>query len=56
MPESNRAVAIAFEKALGYATAGNGFVSYQSLAKQIDSDNLFGINGDEDNEAPKKIK
>lgn len=56
MPESNRAVAIAFEKALGYATAGNGFVSYQSLAKQIDSDNLFGINGDEDNEAPKKIQ
>ncbi len=56
MPESNRAIAIAFEKALGYAQAGNGFVSYQSLAKQIDSDNLFGINGDEDNEAPKKIK
>lgn len=56
MPESNRAVAIAFEKALGYAEAGNAFVSYQSLAKQIDSDNLFGINGDEDNEAPKKIK
>lgn len=56
MPDSNKAIAVAFEKALGYAQSGNGFVSYQSLAKQIDSDNLFGVNGDEDNEAPKKIK
>jgi hypothetical protein len=24
--------------------------SYQSLASQIDSDNLFGVNGDEDNQ------
>ena len=56
MPDSNKAMAIAFEKALGYAQSGNGFVSYQTLAKQIDSDNLFGINGDEDNEAPKQIK
>lgn len=56
MPDSNKAIAVAFEKALGYAQSGNGFVSYQTLAKQIDSDNLFGVNGDEDNEAPKKIK
>lgn len=56
MPDSNKAIAVAFEKALGYAQSGNGFVSYQTLAKQIDSDNLFGVTGDEDNEAPKKIK
>ena len=56
MPQSTSAIAIAFEKALGYAESGNGFVSYQTLAKQIDSDNLFGVNGDEDNVAPKKIK
>ena len=56
MPDSNKAMAIAFEKALGYAQSGNGFVSYQTLAKQIVSDNLFGVNGDEDNEAPKAIK
>lgn len=56
MPESNKAIAVAFEKALGYANSGNGFVSYQTLAKQIDSDNLFGISGDEDNEAPQNIK
>ena len=24
-------------------------MSYQQLAKEIDSDNLFGVNGDEDN-------
>jgi hypothetical protein len=56
MPDSNKAIAIAFEKALGMAKTGNGFVSYQSLAKQIDSDNLFGVNGDDDNEIPKAIK
>lgn len=56
MPNSNKAIAIAIEKALGYAQTGQGFVSYQSLAKQIDSDNLFGVNGDEDNEKPKAIK
>jgi len=56
MPDSNKAIAIALEKALGYAQSGAGFVSYQTLAKQIDSDNLFGVNGDEDNEAPKAIK
>jgi len=55
MPDSNKAIAIAIEKALGYAQNGE-FVSYQTLAKQIDSNNLFGVNGDEDNEAPKKIK
>lgn len=54
MPDSSTAIAVAFEKALGYAKSGNGFVSYQTLAKQIDSDNLFGVNGDEDNEAPQK--
>lgn len=56
MPEASAAIAKALEKALNYAQSGNGFVSYQTLAKQIDSDNLFGINGDEDNVAPEKIK
>ena len=56
MPDSSTAIAVAFEKALGYAKSGNGFVSYQTLAKQIDSDNLFGVNGDADNEAPRTIK
>lgn len=56
MPASSSALAMALEKALNYAKAGNGFVSYQTLAKQIDSDNLFGINGDEDNVVPTKIK
>jgi hypothetical protein len=56
MPASNKAIAIALEKALSYAQTGAGFVSYQTLAKQIDSDNLFGINGDEDNAAPTQIK
>lgn len=32
--------------------SGRNLVSYQTLAKQIDSGNLFGVNGDEDN--PKK--
>lgn len=53
MPASNRAIAQALEKALNYASKKT-YVSYQTLAKQIDSDNLFGVNGDEDNEAPKK--
>lgn len=56
MPNASAALATALEKALDYAQTGNGFVSYQTLAKQIDSDNLFGINGDEDNVAPEKIK
>ena len=56
MPDSNKAMAVAFEKALGYAKSGNGFVSYQTMAKQIDSDNLFGISGDEDNVAPSAIQ
>ena len=56
MPDSNKAIGIALEKALGYASTGAGFVSYQTLAKQVDSDNLFGVNGDEDNEKPKAIK
>ncbi len=56
MPTSNKAIAVALEKALGYATTGVGYVSYQTLAKQVDSDNLFGVNGDEDNEKPKALK
>ena len=38
-------VSNAVEKYLGDGTR----VSYQALAREIDSDNLFGINGDEDN-------
>lgn len=56
MPAASAALAIALEKSLTYAEAGTNFVSYQSLAKQIDSDNLFGVNGDEDNVSPTKIK
>ncbi len=55
MPDSITAIATAVESALDYANTGKGFISYQTLAKQIDSDNLFGIVGDEDNEAPKKL-
>lgn len=54
MPKATSSVAMAFEKALNMAK-GQQFVSFQTLAKQIDSDNLFGVNGDEDNEAPKKL-
>ena len=53
MPDSNAALATAVEKAVEMAATGKGYVSYQTLAAQIDSDNLFGVNGDEDNEAPK---
>lgn len=56
MPGASAALAVALEKSLTYAAAGTNFVSYQTLAKQIDSENLFGINGDEDNVAPTKIK
>jgi hypothetical protein len=56
MQTSNAALATALEASLQYATTGTAYVSYQTLAKQIDSENLFGINGDEDNEAPKQIK
>lgn len=56
MPDSNAALASAVEKAVEMASTGKGFVSYQTLAAQIDSDNLFGVNGDEDNEAPKAFK
>lgn len=56
MPEASAALAIALEKALNYAQSSNGFVSYQTLAKQIDSGNLFGINGDEDNATPTASK
>ena len=56
MPDSNAALAKAIDKAVTFAETGKGFVSYQTLAKEIDSDNLFGVNGDEDNEAPKAFK
>jgi hypothetical protein len=56
MQVSVAALATALEMSLEYAGEGKNFVSYQTLAKQIDSDNLFGINGDEDNEMPTKIK
>lgn len=56
MPAASAALSKALEKSLNYALDGNTFVSYQTLAKQIDSENLFGINGDEDNVTPKKIK
>ena len=49
MPAASQALAVALEKALNLAKDGKTLVSYQTLAKQIDSDNLFGINGDEDN-------
>ena len=29
--------------------SGKASVSYQALAKHVDSGNLFGVNGDEDN-------
>lgn len=56
MGKTNSALARAVESAIQYAISGTGLVSYQTLAKQIDSDNLFGISGDQDNEAPKPIK
>jgi hypothetical protein len=56
MQTSATALHEAIEKSLQYATNNNAFVSYQTLAKQIDSGNLFGINGDEDNGAPQAIK
>ena len=56
MQNSNAALTRAIETSLEYATGGSNFVSFQTLAKQIDSDNLFGVNGDEDNEAPAQIK
>lgn len=56
MPNSNIALITAVEKSLNYAQNNNKFVSYQTLAKQIDSENLFGINGDEDNTPPSAIK
>ena len=45
MHETNLAIVKAIEL---WATKGT-WTSYQELAKQIDSENLFGINGDEDN-------
>lgn len=45
MHDTNMALLVAIEKWL----SGDATISYQTLAKSIDSDNLFGINGDEDN-------
>ncbi len=36
-------------KAISTWASGKGGVSYQAIAKKIDSGNLFGVNGDEDN-------
>jgi hypothetical protein len=47
MPAVSAALNMALEKALNLAQTGNGFVSYQTLAKQIDSNNLFGVNAAE---------
>ena len=54
MPDSTDALISSVEKAVGLAADGKAFVSYQTIAKQIDSNNLFGIVGDEDNVAPTK--
>ena len=56
MPYSSAALSMALEKALDYVSTNSGFLSYQELAKQMDSNNLFGINGDEDNESPMAFK
>lgn len=45
MGETNMAVV----KAIDAWASDKGATSYQNLARQIDSGNLFGINGDEDN-------
>lgn len=41
---------LAVVKAVNAWATGKGRVSYQGLAEDIDSGNLFGINGDEDNQ------
>lgn len=53
MPDSVSGLVTSVEKAVGLATEKKTYVSYQAIAKQIDSDNLFGIVGDEDNISPK---
>jgi hypothetical protein len=40
---------LAILKAVTNYADGKGWASYQALANEIDSDNLFGVNGDEDN-------
>lgn len=45
MHDTNMALIVAVEKWL----KGEAVISYQTLAKSIDSGNLFGVNGDEDN-------
>ena len=41
---------LAFIRAIDTWADGKARISYQKIAKEIDSGNLFGINGDEDNE------
>lgn len=50
MHDTNLAVVDAVEA----WASGKAAVSYQTLARQIDSDNLFGVNGDQDNVKPQK--
>jgi hypothetical protein len=40
---------LALVTAIEYWVSGKAVISYQQLAQKIDSGNLFGINGDEDN-------
>lgn len=54
MPQSVGGLVGAVEKALDLSLNKNIFVSYQSIAKEIDTNNLFGIVGDEDNILPNK--
>jgi hypothetical protein len=54
MPQSIDGLVGSVEKAVGMAAEGKAYVSYQSIAKQIDTENLFGIVGDEDNVSPIK--
>ncbi len=54
MPNSTNKIIFAVEAALESAFKGTGLVSYQTLAKEVDDDNLFGVNGDEDNPPPVK--
>lgn len=54
MPEATGATIQAVEQALNYYIGSGVLVSYQDIAASIDSNNLFGINGDEDNATPAK--
>lgn len=52
LTNANVVMTEAVEKALQMSANGQ-YVSYQTIAQEIDSDNLFGIVGDEDNELPR---